>query len=445
VKNRRWLRFALPFAVVAGLATVTGIAHAVQQPDPTDATFLSPASDEGQGARLLADDLTRNGVRVDVRTSSEDVLAAAGTIDEATVFVTTPGLVHPSYLQRLVRLPPQFRVVLVAPRDDQLADAGLDVPVAGPRWTAAAPQPGCSAEFSAAGPAAALRWRYDAGAYEAVHCFEDGVAEFRVDGRSEVTLVGAVDPFRNDRADEHANHAFAVALLGRSPRVIWLDLHERERPPPRPTRPPDESENQPGEWSDGGDGDGSDGEGRDGEPQDGATGQPQDGAEGETGEGGNALTDSPLARAFPPAVWATLALLVAAAVALALASARRLGAPVAEPLPVRVRAAETVRGLGGLYRRAGARSTSLATVRSAARTRLAEHFDLPADTPVDDLAARVARYTNQPEDEVRHVLAGSIEDSDDELVRAATAVQTLVRYVTGQQNWRQAPDEGNLT
>ncbi|UQU63417.1 DUF4350 domain-containing protein [Couchioplanes caeruleus] len=443
MRNRRWLRFALPFAVVAGLATTTGIAHAVQQPDPTDAAFLSPTSDDGEGARLLADELTRRGIRVDVRTSTEDVLAAVAANGSATVFVAAPELVHPAYLDRLVRLPAGVRVVLVAPRKGQLDSAGLDVPVAGPRWTAAAPQPGCSAPFSSAGAAATLRWRYDGGAYDAVQCFEDGVAEFQVSGLADVTLVGAVDPFRNDRADEHANHAFATALLSRNDRVLWLDLHERERPPrTQPTQDPYEQDDP--EWTDGGaDGDGT-GSDQDGEPRDPSTGQPRDG-EGQTGGGGTALTDSPLARAFPPAVWATLALLVAAAIALALASARRLGAPVAEPLPVRVRAAETVRGLGGLYRRAGARSTSLATVRSAALARLAEHYDLPADTPADDLAERVAADTGHPVDDVRHVLAGSVEDSDGELVRAATAVQTLVRYVTGQQNWRQAPDEGNLT
>ncbi|MEV4707942.1 DUF4350 domain-containing protein [Actinoplanes sp. NPDC049316] len=443
MRNRRWLRFALPFAVVAALATTTGIAHALQQPDPTDAAFLSPTSDEGEGARLLADELTRRGITVDVRRSTEDVLAAVAANGAATVFVAAPELVHPAYLDRLVRLPEGVRVVLVAPRGGQLDAAGLDVPVAGPRWTASAPQPGCSAPFSAAGPAATLRWRYDAGAYDAVQCFEDGVAEFQVGGLADVTLVGAVDPFRNDRAGEHANHAFAVSLLSRSERVLWLDLHERERPPrTEPTADPYERDDPEG--SDGGYGDG-DGSNEGGEPRDPSTAQPREGGEGRTGGDGTALSDSPLARAFPPAVWATLALLVAAAIALAMASARRLGAPVAEPLPVRVRAAETVRGLGGLYRRARARSTSLATVRSAAQARLAEHYDLPADTPVDELAERVAADTGQPVDDVRHVLAGSVEDSDGELVRAATAVQALVRYVTGQQNWRQAPDEGNLT
>jgi hypothetical protein len=144
-------------------------------------------------------------------------------------------------------------------------------------------------------------------------------------------------------------------------------------------------------------------------------------------------------------VWATLALLALAALALAAASARRLGAPVAEPLPVRVRAAETVRGLGGLYQRAGARSTSLATLQGAARVRLAEHYGLPADVPADEVAERVAATVGQPVLEVRHMLSGGVEDSDEELARAATTVQNLVRFVTGQQNWQQGTDEGNLT
>ena len=50
-------------------------------------------------------------------------------------------------------------------------------------------------------------------------------------------VVGATDPFRNDRLDEHDNSAFAAGLLAARPRLVWLDLHERYEPPtaPRPT------------------------------------------------------------------------------------------------------------------------------------------------------------------------------------------------------------------
>ncbi|PRY17685.1 DUF4350 domain-containing protein [Pseudosporangium ferrugineum] len=442
MKNPRRLRLVAPLAAVLALATFTGIVHAVEQPDPTDAAFLSPTSDEGEGARLLADGLAREGIVVDVRRTTPEALDAVGSGEAATVFVTAPALVYRAYLERLVTLPAQVRVVMVAPTESDLRQAGLDVPVGGPRWTAAAPPPGCAAGFADAGPAAALRRTYDAGAYEPVVCYGGGVAEFQARGYAELTLVGAADPFRNDRADEHGNRRLALGLLSRTPRVVWLDLHERERAPrptPTPTRPADPGEPEDEgyeDWTDdGGRGDGP------GQP----TPAPAPDGEGDGGSQGGALGDSALAQAFPPAVWATLALLVLAAVALVLASARRLGAPVAEPLPVRVRAAETVRGLGGLYRRAGARGTSLATVQSAARARLLDHFGLPPDTPIDPLAARVAAYTGVPEDDVRHLLGGGVEDSDEELVRAATAVQDLVRHVTGQQNWQQAPDEGNVT
>jgi hypothetical protein len=450
MRSRRWLRFALPFAVVAGLATMTGVVHVVQQPDPTDASFLSPTSDAGDGARQLANDLVSDGVRVSVRRHSAEAITEAETADgPATIFVTTPGLVHPSYLDRMTSLPAEVRVVLVAPGASELSSAGLDIQVLGPRWTATAPRPGCASDFAtAAGPAAVHRWRYDVAAYEAVRCYGGALVEFRT-SRVVMTLVGAADPFRNDRAGEHGNRTLARGLLARTPTVIWLDLHEREPAPAEDSGQPgdpgrSDPGGEPGDEDQNGSGDQAGDDSTQQEPADDAQGgRPgeNDSAQG----GGNAVTDSPLAQAFPPAVWATLALLALAALALAAASARRLGAPVAEPLPVRVRAAETVRGLGGLYRRAGARSTSLATVQSAARLRLAEHYGLPADVPADEVAERVAATIGQPVLDVRHVLSGGVEDSDEELTRAAMTVQNLVRYVTGQQNWQQGPDEGKLT
>jgi hypothetical protein len=423
---KRRYRAIIPFALVAALVTTTVVAHAVQQPDPTDASFLSPTSDDGDGARRLADGLARLGVSVDVRGGSREAVEAVGR-GPATIFVTTPGLVDPEMLRELTQLPSRVRVVLVAPEDDQLDDAGLTVGVEGPRWTAAAPEPGCAADFAQAGPAATARLRYEAAAYSPVSCYTGGVVEWKG-----LTLVGAADPFRNDRSGEHGNADLALALLARADRLIWLDLHEREKPeppPPTPTEdepdpqetPPDDESAEPGPWENG-DGQAPDGPGEQPVPQPGGE---------DTASGPNPLTEG-----FPPAFWATLALLALAAIALAAASARRLGAPVAEPLPAQVRAAETVRGLGGLYRRARARSTSLGTVQAAARTRLIRHFGLPADTSVDVLAARVAAVTGRPEDEARHVLGGGAEDSDEEFTRAATEVQDLVRAVTGAQAQR---------
>jgi hypothetical protein len=433
---KRWLRLALPFAAVLTLVTVTVTIHVRQQPDVTDAAFLSPVSDDGIGSAALAARLTASGVVVDRRTSTPEALAAAGS--DAVLFVTAPGLVYPDYL-RLLSSTAAAPVVLVAPNAAVLEQAGISVGITGPRWTAAAPASGCGQGF-AAQRAAVLRYSYGDPAAAAGRCFRGGVLEMR-NGGTDVTVVGAADPFRNDRLAEHDNAALALALLGRTGRVVWLDLHQAEQPPPvesntGPTADPEAEAPQQGNEQQDGQQQGENGEpGVGGEPGD-QTADPQAGGEQDQqdqkdqADGGNPVTDSALARAFPPAVWATLLLLVLAGLALALASGRRLGAPVAEPLPVRVRAAETVRGLGGLYRRARARDASLATVQAAARRRLAEHFGLPPDSTLDDVAEQVSGYTGRPVHEMRALLGGGVEDNDADLAAAATVVQDLVRHIT---------------
>jgi hypothetical protein len=69
-------------------------------------------------------------------------------------------------------------------------------------------------------------------------------------------------------------------------------------------------------------------------------------------------------------------LLVALGV-LALWRGRRLGPVVEEPLPVVVRAAETVEGRSRLYRKAGARDVAAEALRRAAVRRLGTALGLP--------------------------------------------------------------------
>ncbi len=427
-RGRRWLRAVTPMAVVLTLIAGTLVVHAGQQPDPAEPSFLSPVSDAGDGAAGLADRLTGRGVTVDRRTGTPEAIAAMVADGDATLFVTAPDFVHPDHLAELPRIP-SGRVVLVAPTAGALAAVGVGVPLAGPRWTAAAPEPGCAEPFATA-PAAVLRWQFGPVGDARFRCYADSVVEV-ASGGAAVTLVGASDPFRNDRLAEHGNAAFAVGLLSRSSRVVWLDLHEREQLPPVPgeegTDPGEEPDPEP-------------------EPVPPPEEQEQDsGGPGDEGEAPPqeapaeaAAPENPLAQAFPPAFWATVLVLALAVLALAAASARRLGAPVAEPLPTPVRAAETVHGLGGLYRRARARDASLGTLQAAAVTRLAEHFGMPANSGVDDVAERVAAHVGWPPHEMRALLGGGVEDTDEDLAEKATAVQSLVRHVTGQQG-----DEGN--
>jgi hypothetical protein len=421
----RWLRAVIPFVVVLALITFTLIAHSVQRPDPANESFLSPVSGADDGGEDLATRLAQRGVTVDRRTSTPEAIAAVVAAAGSTLFITAPELVHPEYLQELQLIPPSTRIVLVAPTADALAAAGAGVPLAGPRWTAAAPEPGCAEPFATA-PAAVLRWQFGPTGDERFRCYADGVVELDRGG-APITLVGASDPFRNDRLDEHGNAAFAVGLLSRSSRVVWLDLHQREVAAGTPDEDAEDPvyEPEPEETSD--DVDDPDGESGD-RPEPPPVQEDQ------------AQQENPLGQVFPPAFWATVLVLVLALIALAAASARRLGTPVAEPLPTPVRAAETVRGLGGLYRRARARDASLGTLQAAAVRRLAIHFGLPPDSGVDDVAGHVAAVTGQTVHEVRALLGGGVEDTDEDLAAKAAAVQNLVRYVTGQQG----DDEGNV-
>jgi hypothetical protein len=376
---------------VVALTTITITAHVIEQPDPTDRAFLSPTSDEGFGARRLADALAGKGITIDRETSTPAAISAAAA-PGSTLFVTTPGLVYRGYLSLFAGLPGGTTVVLVAPTPATLADTDLDTAIGGPRWTAAAPGPGCDEPW-ATGRAAVLRYRYQALSGGLRDCYGGGVIELDR-GAATITLVGASDVFRNDRAGEHANAEVAAGLLSRTPRVVWLDLHEREEPPPGPPVDP----GVPDDQQEGDQGGSSDNQSQSTQTQSGPT----------------------IFDAFPAAFWATSALLALAAIALAAASARRLGAPVSEPLPVRVPAAETVRGLGNLYQRARDDSASLATVQAAARRHLADHLGVP---PED-----VARHLPGVSPEQAERLLG---DPDQDLATTAEAVQNLVRHIKG--------------
>jgi hypothetical protein len=382
----RWLRLAGPVLAVVVLAIVTVTVHVAELPDPKDPAFLSPTRRGGIGAGQLADRLIARGVTVDRETSTPDALRAAATAG-STLFVPAPGLVNRAYLAQFDTLPTTSRVVLVAPAPGTLDDLDLPVASSGPRWTAWAPGTGCDAGW-ATGRATVARYRYHALGGGLSDCYAGGVVD--VDrGAAPVTLVGAPDLFRDDRAGEHANAAVAAALLGRTGRVVWLDLHRAEPPPPPvpvPTLAPPAEPNGTGSRDD-----------------------------NRSAGGGDAGGPS-LAGIFPPAFWAVLAVLALAGIVLAAARGRRVGAPVAEPLPVRVPATETVRGLGDLYRRSGADDASLATIQAAARKRLADHLGVP---PGD-----VAR---QLPDEARRLLT----DPDQDLAATAEAVQNLVRRIKG--------------
>jgi hypothetical protein len=110
---------------------------------------------------------------------------------------------------------------------------------------------------------------------------------------------------------------------------------------------------------------------------------------------------------FPSGVHRAAIWLVLTGLVVVLWRARRLGPPVAEPLPVVVRAAEVVEGHGRLYRRGGSRAEAAAALRAGTAARLARRRGTPPD-------ARAGRW-----------LSGPVPTTDRELVELARALRTL--------------------
>lgn len=109
----------------------------------------------------------------------------------------------------------------------------------------------------------------------------------------------------------------------------------------------------------------------------------------------------------------------------AFARGRRLGPLVTEPLPVVVRATETVEGRARLMRGARARRASAEALRSAARRRLATRFGLGLAPSRAALVDHVVARTNRGADDVNDLLYGSSPVDDRSLVALATALDRL--------------------
>jgi hypothetical protein len=409
----RWLRLVIPFGVVLLVILLTVVAHMAQSPDATDASYLSPTSSAADGGATLAGRLAAAGITVHRVTSSSDALVQAYRGD-ATLFLPTPGLMHPYYLRMLKLLPPGVRVVLVSPTSAALSAGHIPVESAATRWASKAVAPGCDLpEAVKAGRAAVYHTHYQADA--APSCYAGGLVGAPV-GPAEVLLAGADDPFRNDRIGEHGNAALATGLLAAHPTVVWLDLHRAEQPPgvigngssTAPVAPASLNGN--------------------GSPDPDFPLPGSAGGGGNVGGGGdNGASEPPLLTTVPPKVWAFLGLLLLALLALAFARGRRLGPPVVEPLPVVVRGAETVEGRGRLYHRAGARGPALDVLRAAARYRLLPALDLDPGASPSTVVSALAARTGRAPDEIDEVLYGPPPTDDAGLVRLSAALDALVR------------------
>lgn len=371
-RRTRLRRLTFPLVVGAVVVAAAAVAAFVATGSSGD---LDPDAASRSGSRAVAQILRRQGVQV-TRTS-DPARAAQG---RGTVVVAHPELLAARTLADATGA--AARVVLLEPAQDEL-DAVVPDVRAGDDAPAQTLPPRCAAADAQAGPArAGGRWYSVPAGVRADVCFRasddadegslvelDGTGD---DGNATVVVVGQADVFRNGWLADDANAALALRVLGHDEDLVWLV--------PDPARTAD-------------------------------------------------AAPASLRDLLPPWFGWVLLELVVAVVLVLLWRARRLGPVVAEPLPVVVRAGETMQGRARLYRRARATDRAAATLRTAVLRRLARRLAVPADAPPDAVAVRAAEATGRDAGQVRRVLLGGVPRDERELVRLADELDELERDV----------------
>jgi hypothetical protein len=363
-RNRpaRWIGATLLVAVLV-LVTIAAFQGSVGRQRAED-----PRSSTRQGAGALGQLLSDEGIRI---STVERVEEALGQLDSSTTLVIArPGRLTAAEARQLMGRQPA-RVILLRPPAAALAAFGVQAQAKPPQ--AGVFQPACSLEAATlAGPIVVddpLAGYLTSGLAEAA-CYPtgDGYAYLRVAGAlGTLDLIGG--GLSNAAIGSEGNAAFAMNLLGSQPKLVWLMAA--------------------------------------------ATSE----AGGSTGGGATQPT-------LLPSWWQIgVVQAVVALVVVCIWRGRRLGPILTEPLPVTVRASETVEGHGRLYYRLAAGDRAAEALRKATRQRLSRSFGA-ADDPVV-LSDAVARRTARSPAEISRLLTGPAPATDDELVALASHLDRL--------------------
>lgn len=358
-----WRAARLPVVlVVIGLALVTIFAAIGRAPNTTP---LDPRNTSPDGTHALAALLGDRGVAVSV----VDDLSALHSAGATTIVVAEPGDLSAQALRTISAS--TATVLLISPLSNALS--AFDVPATPdsqtPATTIAA---GCA--LPAAVTAGPVRIEGDLYAVSgtAIRCYlQGGDAALTESTRSNgaTTIVfGSGPTFTNAQLAAQGNAALGLGLLN-TPVVQWVPGGLHAGPVPRSQR------------------------------------------------GLFNLLPSRL-------LWATLQLFLVLVV-LALWRARRLGRPVVEPLPVVVRAAETVEGRARLLHAAHARGAAARALRAASVRRLSRSLRLRPEEDAGSVAALVAERAHQPVGSVTALLYGGEPPDDASLVWLAQQLPQL--------------------
>jgi hypothetical protein len=330
---------------------------------------LDPDSYEPAGGRALATLLRDQGVTV--RRTGDVPTTVDGLPAGATIFVSDPSLLSSLELSDLQGAGAHLVLAGAAPETVQLL--GLDASVAGSA-TEQQREPGCGyAPAVAAGTVQTGGYQYGGEDPHGQRCY-DGTLLHLPD--QDIVLLGSGKVLSNQRLGDDGDAELGLRLLGQGSTVRWLV--------PDPNRV----------------------------------------VEGER----KATSFGDLLPAWVHAAENWLFVLAVVVIAW---RGRRLGRVVPEPLPVVVRAAETVEGRGRLYRAAGAREVAGEALRSGARDRLGERLGAGRHPTPESLVELVARRSSRAGADVESLLYGPPPADDDALVRLARDLDALTKEVSG--------------
>jgi hypothetical protein len=134
---------------------------------------------------------------------------------------------------------------------------------------------------------------------------------------------------------------------------------------------------------------------------------------------------------LPTGVSLALLQLLVAFVVYALYRARRLGRPVPEDPPVEIAGSELTRAVGGLMEHAGARDRAAASLRRAARRRLASAYGLAAGSPPEVVVATTEARSGLDRLRLEHALYDHPVADDAALAAVARELDDLVVAALG--------------
>jgi hypothetical protein len=355
------------FAVGIALALALAVAVWATASDPEYSAPLDPQNPDPEGAQALAQVLEDEGVDITI-VRSADALEDAEVGQRTTVLVTGTDQLASSTTRQLNLETSAADVVLVEPPDYVLEVLETRIE---PAFADAETTGDCTdSRFDDLTLRVDSAYGYDT----RVGCFPSNDGFVLASGSGTTTYLGAGEAITNDQVLRGDNAAVALRLLGAHDKLVWYV----------PTYDDAADDEAVSLW---------------------------------------AFAPDWLA----PSLW----LVAFAAIALILWRGRRLGKLASEPLPVVVRAVETTRSRGRMYRRADDRPYAAAAMRAAARRRLADHLRLGRAASEAEVITAVARHLGHPEQQVGALLAlhAPVPGSDAGLVQLAKELMQLDREV----------------